>query len=200
MAPAQEGLDIIPPGGTGSITTAFLDDKGGIYFGGDMVAPVDSQPKEYFWLHSWIYLVPFPAPVVDSTFTYSFRVPVEVATVIGKGVISFCSFVSVGETPNFVGQEVVVNKVDSWPIVAPLTGPDVEALGQSDVQRSFVVGRGHVPAVALALGVMVAIESGAEVQFQDDVSFIFPFAVVQGLPAYGVVNFRYDPLPPVLQQ
>ena len=196
MGRAHEGNDIIPPGTTGSIRTLNLADMAGILFDGHMVGgPVDGHLKEHFWLHSWIYLIPFPAPVVGSTFTYSFRVPIEVATITANGAITLWCFVSVGETPDFVGQEVVVNTVDNFPLVTDLSGPDEEVLGQTNVQRSFAVGGGQVPAVAVAIGVVVALESGAELRLEDGVCFILPFSGVVG---DGVVNFRYDPTPPTL--
>jgi hypothetical protein len=159
-----------------------------------MVAgPADGHAKENFWLHSWTYLIPFPPPVVRSTFAYSFDVPIEVATLIANGSVTFSSFVSVGETPNFVGQEVVVNTLDSWPLATNLSGPCDEVLGQSNVLRSFVVEGGHVPAVALALGLVVALESGSEVQFQEPVSFIYPWSSSLGVGGPGLVDFRYEP-------
>jgi hypothetical protein len=191
MGRAHEGDQIVPPGTTGFLYDWQLQDTGGIWFGGQLVGgPVDGQPKEHFWLHSWVYLLPFPAPVVESTFTYSFIVPIEVATVTASGGVTLWSFVSVGETPDFAGQEVVVNKVVGFPLVADLNAPSQEVLGQSNVQRSFVVNAGHVPAVAVALGVVAALESGAELHIQDDVSFILPGRLVGD----GLVDFRYDPI------
>ena len=162
--PLHEGDDIIPPGNTRPILTDIIDDLGGVYSHGGLVADrPDGHPKEYFWLHSWIELIPFPAPAVHSTFTYSFPVPVLVEVPDASGAVTLWCFVSVGETPNFVGQEVVVNTVDSWPLVVDVhespSGQDYQ--GQSNVHRSFVVQGGHVPAVAVALGIVVALESGA---------------------------------------
>lgn len=200
MGRAHEGNNIFPPeipqlGPSGSVFTRIFGDNAAIYFGGqlDGGTPVDGHPKENFWLHSWIFLIPFPAPVGGSTLTYSFRVPIQVTTLTASGAVTFWCFVSVGETPDFVGQEVVVNTPDSFPLVADLYGPNYQVLGQSNVQRSFFVGGSHVPAVAVALGVVVALDSGARVHFDEGTSLILPFSDA-GVP--GVVNFRYDPTPP----
>jgi len=196
----REGDEIIPPGTTRSILTSILDDLGGVYFGGALVAdPADGDPKEYFWLHSWICLIPFPSPVVDSTFTYSFPVTVQVEVDMAGGAVTFWCLVSVGETPDFVGQEVVVNTVDSWPLVTDLYGYLQGYQAQSNVQRSFVVEGGHVPAVAVALGVVVALESGAGVGFDDGTCIYLGRRNVRRLGVGGIVNFRYDPIPPTIE-
>jgi hypothetical protein len=58
-----------------------------------------------------------------------------------------------------------VNTVDSWPLVIDVNDSPFFVFqacqGYSNVQRSFVVDAGHVPAVAVALGIVVAVESGA---------------------------------------
>lgn len=200
--PLHEGDDIIPPEATGSIQTGLIDDLGGVFhcYGGLIPDPPDGHPKEYFWLHSWIELIPFPAPVVHSTFTYSFPVyvGVQVYDASGGAVTLWC-FVSLGETPDFVGQEVVVNTVDSWPLVIELNDSPLsqDHQGQSNVQRSFLVEAGHVPAVAVALGIVVALESGAGVSLED--AFMYMGERTNVFGQGGIVNFRYDPTPPVIK-
>lgn len=196
MGRAHEGNEIIPPGTTDSVNTRSLDDNGIIYFGGTLAGgPAQGPPTEFFWLRSWVYLIPFPAPVVGSIFTYNFWASTQVWTEIASGDVNFWSFVSVGETPDFVGQDVVVNKVDSFPLVHDLYGPNYQYLGQSNVKRSFVVEGGHIPAVAVALGVVFALESGAEVSFglnDNSTSALLP--VDQSHSSVGVVNFHYNPI------
>jgi hypothetical protein len=197
--PLHEGDDIIPPGNTSSILTDIIDDLGGVYSHGILSADrPDGHPKEYFWLHSWIELIPFPAPVVHSTLTYSFPVPALVEVYGASGAVTLWCFVSVGETPDFVGQEVVVNTVDSWPLVidVPASLEPNDYSGQSNVQRSFVVNAGHAPAVAVALGIVVALESGAGVTFD---GFIYMGQRRAVIGYGGLVNFRYDPIPPAIQ-
>ena len=119
----QEGTVIIPEGTTGSISSLFLEDDSTVVFGGDIVsAPAVGQPKEYFSLHSWTYLIPFPAPRLDSTFTYSLKIGVEVAgitmfTSASMLPTTFWSFISVGETSNFTGQDIAVNTPAGWPVI-----------------------------------------------------------------------------------
>jgi hypothetical protein len=105
--------------------------------------------------------------------------------------VTLWCFVSVGETPDFTGQEVVVNQVVGFPLVADLNGRAQEVVGQSNIQRSFFVEAGHVPAVAVALGVVAALDSGAELCLQDSVTCILPGGQYDG---DGLVLFRYDPL------
>ena len=200
--PLHEGDDIIPPGTTGSIGTGLIDDLGGVFncYGGLSPAPPDGHPKEYFWLHSWIELIPFPAPVVHSTFTYSFPVYVGIEVYDASGAVTLWCFVSVGETADFVGQKVVVNTVDSWPLVIDVNESSFfpqSYQGQSNVQRSFVVEAGHVPAVAVALGIAAALESGAGVSFYD--AFMYMGERTNVFGQGDIVNFRYDPTPPLIK-
>ena len=86
-----------------------------------------------------------------------------------------------------------MNTVDSWPLVTDLSGFDQDFQGQSNVQRSFVVESGHVPAVAVALGVVVALESGAGVSIEGGgitLGHVHPTM----LDVANTVNFRYDPV------
>jgi hypothetical protein len=215
MGSANEGDEIIPPGTTGSVDTLSLEDDGIILFSGQLAGvPLADQPPEplptilpteSYWLHSWVYLIPFPPPVVASILTYDFWASTQVWTEIASGNVNFWSFVSVGETPDYFGQNVVANKVDSFPLVHDLQGPNYQYLGQSNVKRSFVVEGGHlsserhplpgIPAVAVVLGVVFALESGAEVRFgltDSSTSALIP--VDQSHSSVGVVNFHYDPI------
>jgi hypothetical protein len=194
---ALEGDNIVPPDAKSDISTVQLD-PGIFYFEADCRAgnPVeDRPPKEYFWLHSWTYLIPFPPAVTgrvaspSSLFTYNIPVAINAwATpdTLTVGAAFWC-FVAVGETPDFVGQEVWVNTIDSFPVVTQLPSnfpePTYHISGESNVQRSFVVQGGHTPAVAVALGVVLALDGGVS---------MVPSVIATGNPI-GVVNFRYEP-------
>jgi hypothetical protein len=201
---AQEGVRVFPPGTTGTIETLALDGKGGVFFAGDIAAmPIEGRPHnpgtfvktdQYFWLQNWSYVIPFPAPVVESVFTYSFKVLVQVATVIVDGSALGWSYVSVGETANFTGQELAIDTGGGFPLVeVDLNPPNGLVQGQSAVQRSFVVGAGHVPAVAVVVGFAAGLSRSGEIVFDDQQDcFILPGSDAGG---EGVVGFRYDPLP-----
>jgi len=193
---ALEGDNIVPPDANGDISTVQLD-PGIVYFDGHCEAgnPYEGPPKEYFWLHSWTYLIPFPPAVtgrVDSAsslFTYSIPVAINARATpdtLTVGATFWC-FVAVGETPDFVGQEVWVNTIDSFPVVTQLPSnypePTYHISGESNVQRSFVVQGGHTPAVAVALGVVLALDrAGVSIR-----------SVIRTGNPIGVVNFRYQP-------
>lgn len=106
-------------------------------------------------------------------------------------------FCIVGETPDFEGQQVTVNTIDSWPVPDP-NNPYPSVV--SNVQRSFVVEGGHGPAVAVAVGVVVALESGTELN-SEDVSGVYlsgqsPRA---GIGCRHHCGLRYDPLSPEIK-
>jgi hypothetical protein len=221
MGFASEGATVVPQGKyrcTGSIYTDNLYDTGGIRFNGDLaVGPEgiipgsDYDPSlQYVWLHNWYYLILFPAPVVTSTFTYDFKVEF-LADIYraGFGNVTLLSFISVGETANFVDQDVPVTTDVGWPMVADLTqsysaddsqynGIYGYLQGQSSGMRSFVVEGGQVPAVAVVLGVASAQSMMSEVRLnfpvQDEDGYIYP-----GSNGAGLVNFHYAPLPPEVE-
>ncbi len=184
MGRASEGTDLTPQLAvqtTGSIYTVGLDDVGGVTFDGYPAVvghgPVFNQDLKYIWLHSWNYFIPFPAPTVASTFTYSFEVKIGTYLSLSSNPSVVMSFVSVGDTPNFVGDEILVNADVGWPFVVNLmynyfaNGSNYQlpfggyVQGRSPVQRSFVVEGGQVPAVALVVGVMTTQPEGSQVVF-----------------------------------
>ena len=197
MGPAQEGDNQIPPGVSGSIDTLSggLLSNGSILFAGDLLTSNEAA----VWLHNWTYLIVFPPPVVTSVITYSFGVGVQVELLGGQGAATFLSFIALGEAANFTGQEISVNN-DGYPLVANLGAPMIR--GVLNVQRSFLVKGGEVPAVALMMGVATALSANSEILFNNDTfCFICPAATIDpatalGPPAErGVVNFHYQPLP-----
>jgi len=211
MGRASEGATIVPDTITGSIRTYNLYDDGRIAFDGDIHADLATTAKEHFTTHSWTNLIPFPAPVVASTFTYRLKVNVSANVKVELPVLqiplswlptTFWTWVAVGHTENFVGQEVAVNSFAGWPLVADLeqTSYFVNFIGTDLIlQRSFVVKAGQTPAVALARGVAVALQSAARVWI-DPASEIAAGINVppNGYIEYGAVTFRYDPIPPLI--
>jgi hypothetical protein len=177
MPPATVGVSVVPGGPyiSGEIVTISLGAAGNIMFDGTLHAGPDSIPPnqynpaiQYFWLRNWSYLVPFPAPSVTSTFTYRFDVYAQANVFRDSGNANFMSFVSVGETANLLpGQNVTVDTDAGWPIVADLTQPTTTnglyngsygfVDGQVTVQRSFAVGAGHTPGVAIVVGAVAGL-------------------------------------------
>lgn len=203
MGSAQEGEDQVPPDVSGSISTRVngLLSNGSILFTGDLL----TSGKAATWLHNWTYLICFPAPVVASVLTYTFGVGVRVDLLGGQGSATFLSFVALGETNNFTGQDIMVNN-DGYPLVASLGAPEIH--GVLNVRRSFLVEAGEVPALALMMGVATVLSPHSEIIFSDDTNcFICPAATIDPATAVGpqaargMVNFHYQPLPPAnLQQ
>ena len=201
MGPAQEGENQIPQGAEGLISTLpnGLLSNGSILF----TDYLTTSDEAAIWLHNWNYLIVFPAPVVPSSFTYSFGVGVQVSLLIYYGSATFLSFIALGETANFTGQEITVNN-DGYPLVANLVAPCAPTTirGVLNVQRSFPVGAGEVPAIALTTGVATALSPYSQFIF-DDVGgcFICPAASIDPATAEGpiaergIVNFHYQPLP-----
>jgi hypothetical protein len=73
MAPAAEGVNTVIRGkfpSTGEISTIPGGPPGAVSFAGDLTVGPDQIPQDqydpsidYFWIHNWKYLVPFPPPV-----------------------------------------------------------------------------------------------------------------------------------------
>lgn len=195
MGAAHEGENSIPPGVSGSIDTVLngLFPNGSILFEGDLLA----RGKAAIWLHNWSYLIVFPSPMIASVLTYSFGVGVQLSVLSAKGNATFLSFVALGESANFTGQEIGVNN-DGYPLAENIGMPVTR--GVLNVRRSFLVQRGEVPAVALMVGVAVALSADSEVALCPGVECcICPGATIDpvtlGPPAErGLVNFHYQPI------
>lgn len=195
MGSAQEGEDQVPPDVSGSISTLGLLSNGSILFTGDLL----TAGKAATWLHNWTHVICFPAPVVASVLTFSFGVGVQVDLWGGQGSATFLSFVALGETNDFTGQDIMVNN-DGYPLVASLGAPEIR--GVLNVQRSFLVEAGKVPALALMMGVATVLSPHSEIIFSDDTNcFMCPAATIDPVTAVGpiaergMVNFHYQPLP-----
>lgn len=214
MGRPYEGIDVIPQGKyptTGSIYSVALDENtSAITFDGDLSVGPASLPAnqyspdlDYFWIHNWTYLVPFPAPVVLSTFTYSFDVTALADIHLLGGPVTLMCFASIGETANFTGQDVPVTTDAGWPLDADLTQPNATGgnlyngsygslTGQVTVQRSFTVGAGETPAVAVVLGAVSCQAMQTEVRLDFPSlgdSYIYP----SSNSVSGRIDFNYSP-------
>ena len=214
MGRPYEGIDEIPQGKyptTGSIYSVALDENtSAITFDGDLAVGPASLPTnqyspdlDYFWIHNWTYLVPFPAPAITSTFTYSFDVTALADIFLLSGPATLICFASVGETANFTGQDVPVTTDAGWPLNYDLTQPSATGgnlyngsygsiTGQVTVRRSFTVQGGHTPAVAIVLGAISCQAMQTEVRLDFPSlgdSYLYPSS--NGVS--GRIDFSYSP-------
>jgi hypothetical protein len=209
MAPASEGINVVPPQGqypiSGQLETVPGYYPGNVGFTGGLsvgpdVGTADVDPTiNYFWLHNWTYLIPFPAPAVTSLFTYRFYV-YAIDDIFFDGVDAMAmSFVSVGETATLsTGNNVVANIDAGWPLMQDLLQPAPlynGHYGQIDgavtVQRSFMVPDGHVPGVAIVVGAVGALSASARVSFGFGGQ---PSGIAIGSDyGFGHVAYSYEP-------
>jgi hypothetical protein len=182
MAPATEGITDIVSGKhptSGEITTIPGAYPGNVnYTGFPSVGPPSIPPDQYapsidyFWIHNWKYLVPFPAPPVESRLTYQFGVYARNHIFWSGGEGMAMAFVSIGETGNLTtGTNIVPNVDGGWPLMHDLkqsapayNGHYGYIEGEVVVQRSFMVPGGRVPAIAIVVGAVAALSMMAQVR------------------------------------
>jgi hypothetical protein len=208
-APASEGVNVVAEGQyptSGEIQTSGGAYPGDVTFFGVLdVGPEELNSQDqwdptinYFWLHNWKYLIPFPPPTDTSLFTYRFDVYARFAVFSEALAATAMSFVSVGETANLTtGNDVAVDIDCGWPLMYDLTKPGplyngsygvIE--GWATVQRSFIVARDHVPGVAIVVGAVGALAMGSRVNF----SFGGDSSIAFGSQNWtGRVAYSYEP-------
>jgi hypothetical protein len=208
-APASENLNIVAHGqypSSGEIVTVPGGYPGDVWFAGDLdVGPEAIDPSEvnssidYFWLHSWKTLIPFPAPTSLSRLTYRFDASAFLSVFGGGDAFVWC-FVSLGETANLSqGTDVTVNIDGGWPLMADLSRPGDQYngfygsfYGSTTVQRSFMVGADHVPGVAVVVGVIVGMAMMTEIRLM----FLgngYSDIAISSDNHYGHVAYAYEP-------
>jgi hypothetical protein len=209
MAPASEGVNVVAHGqhpSEGEITTVPDSYPGSVTYSGILHVGPESIPPDqydptinYFWVHNWKYLIPFPAPTVQSRFTYRFDVYARTTIFFSPGEAQAMAFVSLGETANLTtGSNVTVNIDGGWPLMADLTQP-VDFYnghygfidGSVSVQRSFMVGANHVPGIAVVVGAVGALSMMTEVRL----TFAeFSSISVGSQNMTGRVAYSYEPV------
>ena len=173
-APAEDDVNVVPQGKypiSGEIYDVPGAYPGSVMFDGALgVGPDEIDPSQYdptvayYWLRTWKYLIPFPPPTGRSDLTYRFDAYALVSLLMG-GIGQLMSFVSLGETADLMqGVNVTVNIDGGWPINADLSQPTETYNGSygyidgsTTVQRTFEVGAGNVPGVAIVVGVAVGL-------------------------------------------
>jgi hypothetical protein len=174
VAPAEDDINIVAQGKfptSGEITDVPGGFPGTVLFDGSLgVGPEEIDPSQYdptvayYWLRSWKYLIPFPPPTGLSYLTYRFDVGAFLSLYMG-GIGQVMSFVSLGETADLMqGVSVTVNIDGGWPIYHDLSQPTGSYNGfygyidgRVTVQRTFEVGAGNVPGVAIVVGAVVGL-------------------------------------------
>jgi hypothetical protein len=218
-----DGTEVVPEGlqypALGSIYTVSLNSQGAVFNGNLTVEPDEGEQTnddgglDYFFLHNWLYIVEFPAAIVRSTFAYSFNVQAFAYVWKPYGNAMLYTFVSVGESANYTGQEITVNADGGWPFIVDLAQPDFQngslyngfypgwIEGSATVQRSLVVEGGQRPGVAVVVGVIAAQSSESAVLFDlpgEGTGGSLSISSPQGQP--GLVNYSYSPMPLVARQ
>ncbi len=183
VAPASEGIqDFVAAGPhphSGQIVTVPGSYPGEVTFGGALhVGPAQVPPDEYdatinyWWIHNWNYLIPFPPPTVESLFTYRFKVLAVFSVIFSGGEANVQCFFSLGETSNLTAGTTVTVGPDGggFPLIADLQQPGPgynghydSVRGEATVQRSFRVAANRVPGVAVVVGAIGALSMMAEV-------------------------------------
>lgn len=207
--PASENTNVVAQGKydpSGEIETIPGAYPGAIWYSGHLTVGPESIPVDeydptinYFWIHSWKTLIPFPPPASRSRLTYRFDPWAFLSVQAGGDAFVWC-FASVGETANLSqGTDVTVNIDAGWPLMADLSQPGPQYNGsygsfdgQTTVQRSFMVGAAHVPGVAVVLGVIVG------TSMMEDVRLFLPglgysSVGIRHADRGGQVAYTYEP-------
>jgi hypothetical protein len=202
MGTASEFANSAAPGVYGTIETMGLYDSGLIQFTGDINGiPVEGYPSNpgpynpkaiHLWSHSWYYRVPFPAPPVTSMLTYGFEVQAQAGEILVSGGGFLMLFVTLGETANFVGQDIPIDTLAGLPFAGQLTTESYFQSGSCLVQRSFAVNAGNIPAIEVVVGVVAALQHGEFIFDCTGICNILPTST--GRPAADLISFRYDPI------
>ncbi len=214
-APAVDDVSIVPQGKypiTGEISDVPGGYPGNVMFIGDLsVGPEEIDPSQYdptvayFWLRTWKYLIPFPPPTTLSNLTYRFDVYAMISLFNG-GIGQLMSFVSVGETADLQqGVDVTVNIDGGWPIYHDLSQPTTYYNGSygyidgsATTQRTFEVGTGQVPGVAIVVGAIVGLPMQWEVElFFAGVGYSHIFIGSENQS--GRIAYSYEPILEVRQ-
>ena len=191
--PSSGSIDSVPGAFPGVVNY-----KGVLEVGPESISPDDYDPSiDYFWIRNWKYLVPFPPPTTESRLTYRFNVGGSASVFFEGGETMLMNFVSVGETGNLTtGNDVVATTGAGWPLMADLTQPAPgynghygSIDGSVSVQRSFMVPAGHVPAVAIVVGVIASLSMMTRLHL----TFSQYSSIGVGMGDMTRVSYSYEP-------
>jgi hypothetical protein len=207
------------PGCKGKLSTHHLGDSGEIYFGANLAGgPIEGYESNegnhdpdspQLWIHVWKYLVPFPAPMVDSILTYEFDIHAQFAVVLTIGPGQLYSRLWTGLMPDMTTPNVLADARTTFPIngvsLTPTTG---YVRGTRRIRQTCRVRAGKIPAVhMLATAAVALLEPHADLVLGEHESFMIPRAsapILDGPASFlpggnGLISFHYEP-DPVLHQ
>jgi len=218
--PAAEGRQWNSPGCRGTLFTHHLEETGAVFFGANISGgPVEGHPVNegtfdpggpQLWIHDWKYLVPFPAPAVDSTFTCTFEVRAQFAVILARPPGLLFSKIWTGLMPDMTAPQSLADAqttflIDGFPVQTS-TG---FVRGRSFVRRTCKVRAGRSPALRLITTAAVALtEEITDLILDEHQCFIVPgelppiFDGTHSLHDTGAgrISFHYEPDPAILQQ
>jgi hypothetical protein len=189
---AAEEFELLTPTAnySGNFYTESFDVSGGVMFTGDCDSqdlPQNPDSPPFKWLESWRNVVPFPPPTVDSWFTYSFGVDVQIPISTSTGSGDIAAYIFLGESANGTAPAATIEM--GPPCVYHINPPsDFVLRGFLQTRRSLYVRVRDIPVVSLMLYIVCNEDPNTTVSF-GDCSFI-PHS--EG--GEGRVNFRYDPI------
>jgi hypothetical protein len=206
---ASDGISVVPNRSKtfGEIRTSGLGPLGLISFRGEGEDPADgfaslgistTEESEQVWLHNWRYVVLFPCTPTEAFLSYTFTVGV-VAQLFSEASGLIMAFTSIGEAPSASPtSDIVVTTGAGWPLLADVEEPSSFyngsygfKQGELTVERTFRVGAGRTPAIAIVVGFVVRLTAGRlRLSFNGDSTM--------GIDG-GRVCYRYTPVPVLAQ-
>ncbi len=205
---ASDGISVVPNRSKtfGEIRTTELGPLGSILFRSEdptgqeigLGISDSSSGTEHVWLHNWRYVVLFPCISTESFLSYKFTVGVR-ANLFSEASGIIMAFASIGEEPSASPtSNIVVDTPVGWPMIADLEEPSDFynghygfKLGEVTVERTFRVGAGRTPAIAIVVGFIVRLTAGR-------LRLTFAMDSSMGISG-GQVCYRYTPVPILAQ-
>jgi hypothetical protein len=203
----REGVSVVPDRSKthGEIVTTALGQFGNVNFIGQGPSAdkpalgVDSGSGEFVWLHNWLNVVLFPCTSTASFLTYTFTANLD-ADLRSDAAGMIMAFVSVGEAPSASPtSQIDVNIPAGWILIADLAEPSDFyngrygfKQGSLTVSRTFEVGAGRTPGLAIVVGYVARLTAGElRLNFERDSGFGFGLSAADA----GRVCYRYTPIP-----
>jgi hypothetical protein len=195
--PWTEGINFRPgrDGTSGSI------DTDGLYYGpswnGRLEAEGGDPGDEFWWVHNWRLIIPFPPPALPSVLAYRFTQAVRIATFEQLTFGTFAHFLSVGEIPRLTDHLTVTGGSEYWPLFLnlPYDAPHFRVrTAEVHVSGTMRVAPNRIPALALIAGITAGVGTGyLELLAGSSVPARAVTVDNQWIdfPDYGLIEYRY---------